>query len=167
VTAVVGSRVGLRKPGLVGFGPKPKPATRLGWGRRWKQQWGGGEVVGWWCRRGGGGGCVCAFRAREREGWGPKTRNRALMARFRSHPAAKWRGFWWYHSTPLWVSRWWVVRSEMVWQEGLCCSPGTCIPFLSVHLLPTLSILLLSSYFLPGTNGWGWVQPMAPAFSGG
>jgi len=59
VTAVVGSRVGLRKPGWWVWGQKPETSPLgLGLGRGVGNGSGGrwGEVVGWWCRQGGGGG---------------------------------------------------------------------------------------------------------------
>jgi len=54
----VGSRVGLRKPGLWVLGQKPETSPLgLGFGRAVGNGSGGrwGEVVGW-CRRGGGSG---------------------------------------------------------------------------------------------------------------
>jgi hypothetical protein len=72
VTSMVGSRVGLRKPGLRVLGQNPETgplglgfvrAVGNGSGRRW------GGVLGW-CRRGGGGGVYVHSSTREGEGAG-------------------------------------------------------------------------------------------------
>jgi hypothetical protein len=64
----------------------------LGFGRAVRN--GGGERcvgVGWWCVRGGGGGRVVRSRnARQGMGFGPKIRNRAVVARFQTR-RVEWR----------------------------------------------------------------------------
>jgi hypothetical protein len=87
VTAVVGLRVGLRKPGLLVLGQKPETGPLgLGLGRAV----GNGSGVRWgeevaWCRRGGGGGAYVQSSTRHREGAGAKKHEiRAIVARFRS-----------------------------------------------------------------------------------
>jgi hypothetical protein len=70
VTAVVGSRVRLRKPGLRVWGQKPETGLLgLGFGRAVGNGSGGrwGDVG--WCRRGGGGGGVYVHSS-TREGGG-------------------------------------------------------------------------------------------------
>jgi hypothetical protein len=119
-----------------------------------------------WCRRGGGGGVYAHSSTREGEGAGAqKLEIRALVARFRS---ASWLqevegGSVVSQGPPLWYSGWWLVRSEMVWQEevvlltlapaSLPASPSPPHPF------PSFS---LSSYFPPRDPWMGWAQSDGP-----
>src|SRR5882762_6480082 len=124
VTAVVGSCVGLRKPGLWVWGQTPETSPLgLGFGRGIGNSSGGrwGEVVGW-CRRGGGGGGGGVYVHSSMRGGragAQKLEIRALMARFRSASGLqKVEGGSVVSQDPLlWYPRWWLVRSEMVWQE--------------------------------------------------
>jgi hypothetical protein len=170
---VVGSRVGLRKPGLRVLGQKPETGLLgLGLGRAVgngsRGRWGD---VGWCRRRGGGGGGVYVHSSTHEGGPGPKKiENRAIVARFRS--ASRLQevegGSVSSQDTLLWYPRWRLVRSEMVWQEGvvlltlgpasLPASPSPPHPF---HPSPSAPISL------PGTHGWAGYSRMGLAFGGG
>ena len=89
---------------------------------------------------------------------------RALMARFRSASGLqKVEGGSVVSQDPLlWYPRWWLVRSEMVWQEGvvlLTLGPASLPVSPSPHPFPSFS---LSSYFPPRDPWMGWVQSDGP-----
>jgi hypothetical protein len=150
VTAVVGLRVGLRKPGLLVLGQKPETGPLgLGLGRAV----GNGSGVRWgeevaWCRRGGGGGAYVQSSTREREGAGAKkTRNpsHSGSVSVRIRAAAGGGGFCSITGPPLWYPRWWLVDSKMVWL--LLLTFGTCIPSCLYISSPPFSILLPQPLF--------------------
>jgi len=168
VMAVVGSCVGLRKPGLWVLGQKPETSplglglghgVGNGSGGRWR------EVVGWWCRRGGCGGVYVHSSTRGGRAGAQKLEIRALMARFWSASGLQKveRGSVVSQDPRLWYPRWWLVRSEMVWQEGvvlLTLGPASLPVSPSLpHPFPSFS---LSSYFPPRDPWMGWVQSDGP-----
>ena len=124
-----------------------------------------------WCRRGGGGGGVYVHSStRGGRAGAQKLEIRALMARFRSASRLqKVEGGSVVSQDPLlWYPRWWLVRSEMVWQEGvvlLTLGPASLpVSPSPPHPFPSFSH---SSYFPPRDPWMGWVQSDGPTFDGG